>query len=294
MSAHVVRVPNVERRLRPKTTSPLLVVDRGKSGEPMNGISDLVPLAELLALVTGGRSAATEAAAKIMEHGEATFLLARDDLHIAARHELVRSGVIDTMGRPNLGRASDLVSVCQVLAKIATPVASPLHEPRMVLSAPPGTIQLSDLERLDALVLDVIRRATSSLVIGGPYWNDAGFERLNDVLIPAIRFRNVDVTLFLNPLEGGYQATLENRVAELQRAGPIRVRWFVGPQPTMLHAKFVIRDDEHGYLGTANLTSWGMAGHIEAGVELMPGQCRRFVGFLAQLEGANLFGERPL
>jgi hypothetical protein len=260
----------------------------------MNGIADLVPLAELLALVAGGRFAATEAAARIMEQGEGTFLLARDDLHIAARHELVRTGVIDATGRPNLDRASELVSVCQVLAKIATPVASPLHEPRMVLSAPPGTIHLSDFERLDGLVLDVIRRATSSLVIGGPYWNDAGFERLNDVLIPAVSLRNVDVSLFLNPLEGGYQETLENRVAELQRAGPIRVRWFVGPRPTMLHAKFVIRDGEHGYLGTANLTSWGMAGHIEAGVELMPGQCRRFVGFLAQLEGTNLFADRPL
>ena len=286
-------MPNVERRFGPKTATPLLVVDQSQPGEPMKGIADLVPLAELLAFVTGGRSAATAAAAGIMECGEGSLRLAHDDLHIALRHELVRTGVIDEMGHPNLGRAAELVSVCQVLATIATPVALPMHEPRMVLSAPPGTVQLSDLERLDGLVLDVIRRATSSLIIGGPYWNDAGFERLNDVLIPAVSLRGVDVTLFLNPLDHEYQETLEVRVAELQHAGPIRVRWFIGPRPTMLHAKFVIRDAEHGYLGTANLTSWGMAGHIEAGVELMPGQCRRFVEFLAQLEGAGLFADRP-
>jgi hypothetical protein len=286
-------MPNVERRLGSKIATPLLVVDQGQPGALMSGIDDLVPLAELLAVLSGGRSAATEAAAGIMKRGEGSLLLAYDDLHIAARHELVRTGVVDGTGHPNLGRAAELVSVCQVLAMAATPVTSPVHEPRIVLSAPPGTVQLSDVERLDGLVLDVIRRATSSLVIGGPYWNDAGFERLNDVLIPAVSLRDVDVTLFLNPLEQGHQETLEGRISELQRAGPLRVRWFVGPRPTMLHAKFVIRDGEHGYLGTANLTSWGMAGHIEAGVELMPGQCRRFVEFLAQLEEAGLFADRP-
>jgi hypothetical protein len=61
----------------------------------------------------------------------------------------------------------------------------------------------------------------------------------------------------------------------------------------MLHAKFVIRDRRHGYLGTANLTSWGMQGHIEAGVELTVGQSERFVQFLAQLDAANLFGDVP-
>ena len=294
MPAHVLRMPNLERRLGSKIAAPLLVVDQGQPSELMSGIADLVPLAELLALLSGSRSAATGAAAGIMKCGEGSLVLAHDDLHIAARHELVRTGVIDAKGHPNLGRAAELVSVCQVLAMAANPAASPIPEPRMVLSAPPGTVLLSDVERLDGLVLDVIRRATSSLVIGGPYWNDAGFERLNDVLIPAVSLRDVEVTLFLNPLDQGHQESLEVRIAELQRAGPLRVRWFVGPRPTMLHAKFVIRDGEHGYLGTANLTSWGMAGHIEAGVELMPGQCRRFVEFLDQLEEAGLFADRPL
>jgi phosphatidylserine/phosphatidylglycerophosphate/cardiolipin synthase-like enzyme len=61
----------------------------------------------------------------------------------------------------------------------------------------------------------------------------------------------------------------------------------------MLHAKFVIADRRIGYLGTANLTSWGFQRHIEAGVELTPGQAERFVMFLEQLEAAGLFTETP-
>lgn len=59
----------------------------------------------------------------------------------------------------------------------------------------------------------------------------------------------------------------------------------------MLHAKFVVRDRKHGYLGTANLTSWGMRGHIEAGVELTPGQSERFVQFLEQIDAAGMFAD---
>jgi hypothetical protein len=61
----------------------------------------------------------------------------------------------------------------------------------------------------------------------------------------------------------------------------------------MLHAKFVIGNRTRGYLGTANLTSWGLqGGHVEAGVELTPGQCERFVVFLEQLRASGMFVER--
>ncbi|RWA21864.1 hypothetical protein MELE44368_14310 [Mycolicibacterium elephantis DSM 44368] len=61
----------------------------------------------------------------------------------------------------------------------------------------------------------------------------------------------------------------------------------------MLHAKFVIADRRLGYLGTANLTSWGFQGHIEAGVQLTAGQAERFVIFLEHLEAAGVFVTTP-
>ena len=161
------------------------------------------------------------------------------------------------------------------------------------MSAPPGSVPLLDIERLDGLVLDVIRRSTYSLVLGGAFWNEAGFETLDEVLLPAVATRNVKTTIYVNPPEVQYASPLRERLTSLCAAGPIHVRWFVGPRPTMLHAKFVIGDRRHGYLGTANLTSWGMAGHIEAGVELTPGQAERFLSFLAQLDAAGLFADSP-
>ncbi|WP_371865662.1 phospholipase D-like domain-containing protein [Nocardia ninae] len=71
------------------------------------------------------------------------------------------------------------------------------------------------------------------------------------------------------------------------------MRWFRGRRPTMLHAKFVIADRQFGYLGTANLTSWGLQGHIEAGIELSSAQAERFVIFLEELEAAGLFTDVP-
>ncbi len=255
--------------------------------------ADLVPLAELLATIAGDRQRAVDAAMAI-ERGAIPYLLAaRDDLHDAARHELVRTGVINAEGTPQLDRASELVAVCEVIAASTTTVPSAPPEAKIVFTAPEGSIDLEPSERLDGLVLDVIRRATSNLVIGGPYWNDAGFERLNDVLVPAIAHRRVATTIYLNPLEAPYQEALNRRILALREAGPVRVRWFVGPAPRILHAKFIIRDRADGYLGTANLTSWGMSSHIEAGVELQPGQCQRLLRFLDQLEQADLFADQP-
>lgn len=39
-----------------------------------------------------------------------------------------------------------------------------------------------------------------------------------------------------------------------------------------MHSKFVVRDGVEGYMGTANLTSHGLAQHVEMGVQLTEGQ----------------------
>lgn len=180
-----------------------------------------------------------------------------------------------------------------MLAASALPTPAPPPDPRLVLTVPPGTVPLHDHERLDAFVLDVIRQARRTLHIGGAFWNEDGFELLNSVLLPALQVRSVDTTIYVNQPAAQYRGDLFSRLRQLTDAGSVAVRWFVGTRPTMLHAKFVIRDRVHGYLGTANLTSWGMQDHIEAGVELTAGQSERFVTFLEQLETASLFSTSP-
>lgn len=259
----------------------------------MTGLVGLVPLAELLGVVTGSRHGATKAALEILRSGSQALSGGHDDIHVASLQQLVATGVTTQAGVPVPGRAAELVTVCELLATSTLPAASLAPEPRLVLSAPAGTVPLLDRERLDGLVLDVIRQATNTLAIGGAFWNEGGWGRLDEVLLPALKVRRIPTTVYVNNPAPEHRALLNERLEVLVATGPVTVRWFVGPRPTMLHAKFVIRDRCHGYLGTANLTSWGMEGHIEAGVELTAGQAERFVRFLEQLDRADLFGHAP-
>jgi phosphatidylserine/phosphatidylglycerophosphate/cardiolipin synthase-like enzyme len=201
--------------------------------------------------------------------------------------------VLTDAGVAVASRAAELIAVCEVLAASSVPTPAPSSDPRLVLSAPPSSAPIADYEKLEQLVLDVIRRAEHTLHMGGAFWNDAGFDSLETVLRPALETRAVATTLYMHPPKAEYMATLQARLAALSCCGDLTVRWFTGPVPTMLHAKFVIRDRSHGYLGTANLTSWGMGQHVEAGVETTPGQSERFVRFLEDLDAAGLFADTP-
>ncbi|MCV7221874.1 phospholipase D-like domain-containing protein [Mycolicibacterium elephantis] len=260
----------------------------------MTGLVALVPVAELLADAVGSRQGAVRVATQILDEGTAALPRRNDNLVYAARRNLVTTGVVTNSGVPVLHRAAELVIVCEILAASTLPNSAPAPEPRLVLSAPPGTAPVADLERLDGLVLDVIRQATGTLHLGGAFWNEEGFERLDEVLLPALNVRAVTAVVYANsPSEESYRRSLKERLDPLLATGHAGVRWFSGPRPTMLHAKFVIADRRLGYLGTANLTSWGFQGHIEAGVQLTAGQAERFVIFLEHLEAAGVFVTTP-
>jgi phosphatidylserine/phosphatidylglycerophosphate/cardiolipin synthase-like enzyme len=259
----------------------------------MSGITDLVPAAELLGDLAGDRAGAVALAARILTDGAAALPRPQTDVSAAARAELQLRGVVASNGSVHQGRSAELLIVTEILAVASSPAERPTTEPRLVFSTPPGSIAIADRERLDGLVLDVIRRATTSLVLAGAFWNTAGFEILEDVLLPAIADRGVDTAIYVNRASPAHLPTLRQHLAELESARPVRVRWFVGNGPTMLHAKAVVRDRCHGYLGTANLTSWGMREHIEAGIELTAGQSERLVRFLEELDTAGLFQGAP-
>ncbi|MEU6191217.1 phospholipase D-like domain-containing protein [Nocardia sp. NPDC047038] len=258
------------------------------------GIVGLVPLAELLAETVGSRKGAVRLAARILDEGAQALPRSTGDIVYAARRELVDTGVVTENGVPVAHRAAELVIVCEVLATSTLPDSQSPNEQRLVLSAPAETATISDAERLDGLVLDVIRNATRTLHLGGAFWNPAGFDRLDEVLIPALEVRAITAVVYANsPVEEHHRASLHRHLGRLTENGQVALRWFSGPRPTMLHAKFVIADSRIGYLGTANLTSWGFRGHIEAGVELTAGQAERFVRFLGELEMAGLFTDNP-
>lgn len=270
-----------------------------------SGLADLVAAARLLAAAAGGSEAALEVAARLVTGGVSVLGRVDDDAHRALRDELVRTGVLTPIGAAVAGRAGEFVAVCEILAAAPPPRPRATPEPRIVFSAPAGLVELSPAERLDGLVLDVIRCATTGLVIGGAFWNEAGFRLLDDVLRPAVAVRRVPTVLVMHPPAAPYRNDLVMWTDELVAAGPVQVRWYCGAELSMMHAKFVIANatpigstplgaavatsSTRGYLGTANLTSYGLGLHIEAGVELLAGQCVKLLAFLGRLEVAGLF-----
>lgn len=262
--------------------------------DTVTGLVGLVPLAELLTETSGTAHDAVRLAAEIFHGGIRALPRANNDVLHATRRQLTAAGVVTDQGVPVRHRAAELLVVCEVLAAAThAPVESP-SEPQLVLSAPVGASPIADAERLDGFVLDVIRRATGTLHLGGAFWNGDGFERLEEVLLPALTVRGVTAVIYANtPAEQRHRVALEKRLERLAATGQVVRKWFSGPRPTMLHAKFVIADRILGYLGTANLTSWGLQGHIEAGVQLTGGQATRLVRFLEELETAGFFVATP-
>lgn len=259
----------------------------------MNGMAALVPLALVLADLAGGCDEAVELSSKLLTDGIGALERPHSDMAATAVMEAYTTGVIRPDGAPEPARAAELVVVCEILAAAPPPEPAPARESRLVFSAPPNTVAIEPHERLDVLVQDVIRRATGELMIAGAFWNEEGFRLLDEVLYPAVSVRGVRTTIYVNRTVPHLLSRLEGCLQRLIDAGPVTVRWYIGKAPTMLHAKVVVRDRSHGYLGTANLTSWGLREHIEAGVELGPGQSARLLAFFEELDAAGAFASSP-
>jgi len=259
-----------------------------------SGLASLVPAAQLLAAVAGGRDQALQLASEMVGDGSRVIRQVDDDLHGALRAALIENGVIKDTGAPVPGRCGELIAVCEVLAAQEHPVADVDSEGRLVFSAPRELVPLAATERLDSLVLDLVRMATDSLVIGGPFWNEAGFELLSEVIGPAVAVRGVRTTFIVHPSERDVDRNrLRAWLGDLATTGDVTARWYRPAPHTLMHAKFIVADGCRGYLGTANLTSWGLASHIEAGVQLLPHQCEELLSFLDRLERARAFSDQP-
>ncbi|QBI19627.1 hypothetical protein ER308_08730 [Egibacter rhizosphaerae] len=137
-------------------------------------------------------------------------------------------------------------------------------------------------ERLDLFVERVIRMATSEVLLGGPFWNDPGIQRLLNVLAPAITERGVACAFYVHAWP---DAAARDRLGALIGAvgAPPQVRtwWYQGPARSLMHAKFVA-DCREGYLGTANLSSQGPEQHVEIGAAWAPASASNCAGCWAR------------
>jgi len=258
-------------------------------------MQDLVPLALQLAELTHGLGPAIQFIRRVMERGQAEVDLLRGDARLVVGDQAKRLGLIDDRGSPDATRCQELILVCEVLMAVPDPPPPALVQAPLVFTVPPEARGLLEpRERLDLLVEHLIRMARGELLIGGPFWNDPGFTRLLQVLQPAVAERGVSCTFFVHswPDETRRQFIID-RIASVGPQARVRTYWYRGPAESLMHAKFVLRDSEEGYLGTANLTSHGLEQHVEVGLVMTSHQTLELKRFLSILLNADLFSDVP-
>lgn len=258
---------------------------------------DLVPLAITLADLAGGYSAALAWTDDLGRRGVDAFsaLGLRSDAAIVLREQAKAARLVHEDGRPDRVRVAQLVLVLDTLASVPPAPPAAAHDNPLVFTVPRAAARLvQPAQRLDLLVNDVVARANETLHIGGPFWNAGGWDRLRPVVIPALATRHVDVTFYLHPHESGHLHVVDDMLREVRQGGRVQTRWWVGGEPSLMHAKFVIADANTGYFGSANLTSLGLGEHLEVGVALTPSQAASLLTLLSALEDAKLFTcDRP-
>lgn len=255
---------------------------------------DLVELAYLMAIRAGSPAAALKLAEQVAVDGAAALGMVIDDETSYLIRRAGALGVVDAAGQPNELRCAELIALCDLLSLIPIAAERMPPEPRLVFTAPGGGAVVEPQNRLDLLVIDVIRMATREVMIGGPYWNEEGFGRLLEVLTPAVEVRDVRSTFYVHtPSDGERVRQLHLWIASVNASRPPRVRWYNGPRGSLMHAKFVVADRTRGYVGTANLTSLGLEHHVELGVELGARQSEQLCNFIEDLDHSGLFGSGP-
>ena len=253
---------------------------------------ELVPLALMLQRLAGGPERALAWTDTIASKGSHALPLLglRGDAELVVADRAQTVGVLAADGTVDRVRLAQLVIVLDILAAVPhDPAAEPDAEP-LVFTVPRAAERLvTPRQRLDLLVNDVIARAESSLHIGGPFWNEGGWDMLRPVILPALKYRGVTATFYLHPHESGHLEVVHDMLAEAHSHGDIRALWWAGGVPSLMHAKFIVGDRSHGYFGTANLTSLGLGEHLEMGVALAPAQAVSLLTLLESLEQAGLF-----
>lgn len=257
---------------------------------------DLIPLAVALRDVAGDftqaldwtdalRSRGVQAFADFGLHGDPATVL---------RDKAKRCGVLTAQGTVDRVRVAELVVLLDALTALPVARTPSPHVHPLVFTVPRAAQGLVTVQqRLDVLVNDVIARADSTLHIGGPFWNEGGWELLRTVVLPALKHRKVRVTFYLHPHESGRTDILTAMLADARSHGDVRELWWAGSVPSLMHAKFIVADGTTGYFGSANLTSLGLGLHLEMGVLLAQPQAKSLLSLLTALEAAKLFTEAP-
>ena len=253
---------------------------------------ELVEFLVILRDLTGSHEAAVQRVLGMQRQGVEALSEAglRSDVRAVAEKRAHDLGIVAESGEPVPVRIGELLLVADIMGAVPrAPAPKPALAP-LVFTVPQEVSHLVEARaRLDLLVADVIRDAEATLHIGGPFWNAEGLELLRPVLEPALLTRGVRCVFFVHDLSRENETTLPRFLGELGCPDQIKTWWYCGARGSLMHAKFIVADRRCGYFGSANLTSLGLAQHVEVGVGLERSQAEELLAFLESLVDAGLF-----
>jgi hypothetical protein len=252
----------------------------------------MVQFVEYLSELLGGRSEAFDVTVRFMREGLGAFGMAGGETREFLRRRALQLGLLDETGNPKPVMSAELIRVAAVAREVPIRAARPSH-PSLVYTVPEDAGSLvAPGQRLSYLMEDLIRMSRQTLRIGGPFWNESGFDQLLPVLRPAIGERRVACAFYVHAWETVQdRSRIADLIAQIGSPPQVRILWYYGPSRSLLHAKFVIADGGRGLLSTANLTSWGPGHHVEIGIPLTATQCQDLERFLDGLAALNLLRE---
>ncbi|HEX8174061.1 MAG TPA: phospholipase D-like domain-containing protein [Pyrinomonadaceae bacterium] len=222
---------------------------------------------------------------------------------LIAAGTIIRTGGLsnEEKGRVDLnGMAwlSDHLEIYIEAIEVSSRVVVP-PEPELAWTLPTGLyIQDGPPPRsLAALMMSVISDARERLYLFSPFLDDEGAEFLIGPVAGAAR-RGVTVYLISHDLDGA-GSTTSSALQVFRREVP-NIRAFTaprierGPGYLIFHAKLIVADDKRAVLASANLTSYGMATHLEVGVGMSGTVASALEELIVQIIESGMVKAMPL
>lgn len=180
-------------------------------------------------------------------------------------------------------------SLTEVVELLAAIVREPSSIQRLLV-APADLLEYipagQQVRAIPSYLEEILRKAQHEVLLLAPFWD---MPTLTDLLRCVPRERvNVELVLLLVHMGRRIPCT-ESMVNELHSVWSLsRIRIYLhlpnqGERIDYPHAKCLVVDRSHGYLGSANFTGRGMKGHFEVGVSLEPADSRTLGGILQHL-----------
>lgn len=217
------------------------------------------------------------------------------------RDHLATVGILDARGvvAPEIAEAAAVAVEVATDAVAAAIARLPAPMSRLVVTATASEDLASVRNALGVppiyeLIERTVRTAKRSVTLGAPFWNEAATAALTPALEGALQ-RGCEAHLVL---QGGQRrpstalAGIGQWAEHLRGSGRVTVWHFdaddLSDRHIALHAKFVLADEQAGYLGSANLTDYGFEVNLEIGVALGPAEVCQVHALLDELRVARV------